>query len=221
MKFIFATAFIALSFANCNSENKETAEDLAMKDSLLYSTSTVDTTDHQISQADKDSIAKQEKIAFGSLQFGMTKREADAIPKKERQTFQTIGTYEYMVNPSFDYNGKLYRIELQSLSHDASYLNTDVEGSHDNLVDIIKKKYGDGTYIQPFPSILNFESGYIKWTHSWQVGNKIIKVGAGEQQTSAEFYSICWIYDTNLYDAKQARDEKKADTTKSKDASKF
>ncbi|MGN6477261.1 MAG: hypothetical protein ACTHKV_08545 [Flavipsychrobacter sp.] len=168
-----------------------------------------------------DSIFKQQSIAFGKLKFGMTRKEYKKLPEKEKEYFQTIGDYEYTVEPFFDQDAKLYMVEIRSMSKDANYIDTDVKNSAENLHKVIAAKYSNDVYVGPYPTVLNFEAGYIKWMYSWTIGKKQIYVGAGEVQSGAEFYSVARIYDTDLYNAYNEKQASKSNEVSKSDAEKF
>lgn len=169
-----------------------------------------------------DSVNKQqEKIAFGNLRFGMSKKEYDHLPKKDQDYFQKIGNYEYMMEPFFDDSNRLYMLQFTTVSKDANYIDTYVKSSAQNFNDVISAKYGSGELLNTFPSILEFQSGYIRWMYQWQIGNKIIKIGAGEVSSGSEFYSICWIYDNKLYDQQKLKDQNASKSQQKQDGEKF
>lgn len=166
-------------------------------------------------------IVKQQAIAFGSLKFGMSETEYKKLSKNEREYYQRIGEFSYHVTPSFDDSNRLYMVEFQSLSQDANYIDTDVRKGAENLIDVISAKYGDGDYVGPYPSVIQFNSGFINWIRKWEIGKKKILVGAGEEQSGARFYSFCRIYDKELYNQQEKSLDDKSIKTKVGDSEKF
>lgn len=169
-----------------------------------------------------DSVVKQqEKIAFGDLRFGMTEKEAERVGRKNIGYGVKIGNSEYYVSPLYDDHGQLYKVEISGSYRDADYLRTELQESHDNLVDVITAKYKEPTESKGYPSILSLNAGYITWSNTWHVGGKTIKVGLGEAQDRAEFYPVCWIYDESMTETYNTRQYAEKDSLKKKDASKF
>jgi hypothetical protein len=212
MRMIFV--FCIAAIIGCSSSTNYTA---TSQDSIMYSDTTLSL---QNTSDVPDSIARQqEKIAFGDIQFGMTKKQVEKLIRSSYQ--EKIGEYEYWFTPMYDHNGKLYKIEFKSSDRDANYIDTYVKSSLDNLYETIKSKYGDGTYVQSFPNVLEFQSGYVRYTNRWNIGDKEIVVGAGEVSSGSEFYSFCWIFSKSMNEAQENYQKTSADSVKSKDATKF
>jgi hypothetical protein len=172
-------------------------------------------------QVNDSATLEQEKIAFGKLRFGMLEKEYDKLPAKEKESHRKIGNDYYEISPYFDDSSRLYMVEITSTKKSANYLDTDVEESAENLHDVIAAKYGTGEYKASFPSIIDFSPGYINTMYKWEIGNKLITVGAGEVSSGAEYYSFCRIQDQKMYNAQQALNVKRKENAKTNDASNF
>jgi hypothetical protein len=151
----------------------------------------------------------------------MTQKEYDRLPSKQTSYFQKIGDEEYSVIPHFNQSNRLYFVEIKSFSRDAGYIDTYVRNTHNNIKEIIQLKYGQPKFLSDLPTILEYRSGFIRWTNSWEIGKKIIMLGTAEEQSSSEFYSICWIYDQGMKGAYDRYNDAQSKEVKNSDASKF
>jgi len=166
-------------------------------------------------------ITEQSQIAYASMRFGMSEKEVKKLPKKETEYFQTIGDHRYLLTPVYNNQGKLYMVTIKGYSKMATYLETEVNEEIKNLVEVISEKYGQPEYISSLPNVLELDPGYLRWMRKWNIGNKTIKIGAGEESSSSEYYSVCWIYDQKMFDEVQKQDEEKSTSIKVADANKF
>jgi hypothetical protein len=217
MKYAILVLFLAITGCNSSSSAGYVATEA---DSLNFTDSR--TVEEKPKSNLPDSFVKQqEQIVFGDLRFGMTQKEVNKLHGKNTGYGVKIGNEEYYVDPRYDDHGQLYRVEINGPYRDADYLNTELEESHDNLVDVITAKYKQPTESKGYPSILSLSSGYITWSNTWNVGRKTIKVGLGELQDRSEFYAVCWIYDESMSQTYNIRQYAAKDSLKKKDASKF
>lgn len=214
---------------NDKNENVEAKIDKKIKDSIERNIdSIIKTLSHfekkgeavNTIRNDTLSLASQ-NVAYGKIKFGIKRKEFDKIKEGDAAYFQDIGSDRFVFSYLFDYKDELYFLNIHGFSKDASYLDTEIKHETETLIDVLSKKYGEPEYLAPFPSILNLHSGRIAFMRSWNVGNKIMKVGVGEQQNTSEFYSCCWIYDKARYDNLQSDQNKINDQIKDTAATKF
>lgn len=102
-----------------------------------------------------------------------------------------IGGIKYDVTFVFNDN-KLYRIRFISALESASYFDTRVKQSRDNLVDVITRAHGRPTTTTNL-SFFDMQAGYIKWSHVWRTNSEGVayKIGIGEG--GYEYYASLWI----------------------------
>jgi hypothetical protein len=208
-KNIFLMPLIACVYLGCSTAESKNSESIDSTISVRSETVKVDS-----------AMLAQQDIAYGNIKFGTPKKDFEKLKSPEARYSQTIGNSDYHFDYLFDQNKELYFLQIKSLPQDATYLDTDIKKATENLISVLEAKYGPGETLQSYPSILNLNSGYIKFMRIWEIGNKTIKVGVGAEQSSAEFYSTCWIYDNKrdsavtAYESKQGKDKQKADAVK-------
>lgn len=159
--------------------------------------------------------------AYGKIKFGMPEREYNKLPKKETEYFHKIGEFQYFLHTRFNENTQLYMVTFQGFSKTANYIDNEVLNSMNNLIDVITKKYGTPEILGHYPTIYDFQPGYIRFTRQWTIGTKIIKVGAAEESSGSEYYPVCWIYNKPLYEAEETGNENALNNQKQEDASRF
>ncbi len=222
---------IAFLLYNDKEENIAAKIDKKSKDSVENNIDSVlktishfkknDDSPHDVSPKYDSTILASQKIAYGNIQFGMKEKEFDKLKSKDAKFSQIIGSEVFFFNYEFDNNSELYFLRITGLSKDANYIETEIKEQTETLIDVLTKKYGQPEYLGGFPSILSLRSGMINFMSSWEIGNKVIKVGVGEEQRTAEFYSSCWIYDKIRNENYQNIQGIKDNAKKSIDASKF
>lgn len=149
-----------------------------------------------------------EKRAYKNFQFGLPYKEF----KKDKtfNYYDSIGEYQYKVHPYFNNDENLYMINIESTyPRTANYYDTEVKDQHRNLVTVISEKYGSADQITAYPSFLDMHPGRIQFNNTWNLGDKIIRIGVAEDENT--YYAVCWIYSERMkkqYD--ESREKEKA-----------
>ena len=126
------------------------------------------------------------------------------VPEKilELQSqYVDVGGTRFEIDFHF-YDDKLFRVTFYSDDLSANYFNTTVKQMRDVLVQVITRANGSPDTGRNI-SLLDMDSGYIKWSHTWQTNNEEFeyKIGLGEAKST--YYAAMWIQWTwlaNLYE---------------------
>ncbi len=151
---------------------------------------------------------KKTRTAYGSLELGDS--EATVKSKLEQECSDivagscniVIGSDLYILQPNF-FHGKLYSIFIYSRGKSASYFNTIVRQSWQNLIDIISIQYNESlristtTFNGSYPKFLKMRPRHVEWSHVWKYETKEIWIGVGEGADDKEgtYYACLYITD--------------------------
>ena len=164
-------------------------------------------------KAERDSVAKtQQGIAIGELKFGMTEKEAWAAINTMREggAIYPVGNYEYYIDPIFNSEGKLYRVQLRTASVNASHIDRKVAPAVEDLITVIETKYGPAENRKWKLDFFAFDPNTMQIMGRWNVGTKRILVGGVEASGGAQYSAQAWIWDApmkNLVDNAELRKE--------------
>lgn len=145
-------------------------------------------------------LLEMQKTAFGDLKFGMSKNEVESLNAKR----QLLGKYNYNFSYSFDGENNLYKVKLSSDGIKTIEFDSALKNNYNNLLQIVKTKYGDATKNNGYPSVFDVQNSKKYMLNSWELGTKQISIGL--QQNSLNNYSVyCEISDVNLQEAELNR----------------
>lgn len=199
MKQISVFIAIACLLCSCNYNKKKELAEKRKADSLI-----------QVQKLERekflaDSLASAARLdqamtAFGGMKFGMTRDTIQAIMKRTLSNgkSKTLGAYEYSFVPSYNDDGQLYMLQLQSASESSLQLESSVKAKVDNLKQIILKKYGEPKESKGFPDDFAFVENNLVWTNVWQFDTKTIKIGVSAETEGSRYKAVCSIYDDPL-----------------------
>ena len=146
------------------------------------------------------SKTNQNSIALNHWKFGMNKK----LYKQKETGLQTVGKQMYYFKPFFDDSVGLYKIILEGPETNVKSFDTKIKKAYENLYQVFSTQYGSGKQLNAYPLIKSMNKGYIKWLHEWKAGTKHIKVGIASLLNGEEYFSVCWITDTELAAVNQA-----------------
>lgn len=152
---------------------------------------------------DKKYDSIDQKKVFGSMVFGMTRKQVAKI--KDYNYMDSIGAYQYYFHDYYTKNDSLYFLEIESASRSANYFDTETKDQYVTLRYEIVKKYGEPHIDKGHPDFLSMRPKRIQFTNTWNIGDKIIKVGIGENEN--QYYACCWIYSESM---KEKQDSQRA-----------
>lgn len=209
---------LPISFKIRNSDGFDVTHRLADKKRIAIQESVLSEfldTAQSLSSKKIDSV--DEKKAYGPVFFGITKKEYKRL--KNWDYLQSIGNGRYLITPIYNDNDSLYMLQLEGITKTANFYETEVKEGFDNLVSIIESKYKAADDVRGYPSFLSMKPGYIQWSSTWNLGDKIIKIGVGE--TESQYYPVCWIYSSKMKAQNDQSDLKKEETNVKSDGAKF
>ncbi len=166
------------------------AEDVELRATIARQTAALN--------AERDSIATaQQGIAIGELKFGMSEKETNSVLKIMRKGSSTypVGNYEYLISPSFNSEGQLYRVRLKTPWEDASQIDIKVVPAMEDLISIIETKYGPAENRKRKLDFFDLDPNTMQIMGSWNVGTKGILVGAVEESSGSKYSAQAWIWD--------------------------
>lgn len=99
-----------------------------------------------------------------------------------------IGSDRYAISFMF-YDNKLYRIRFASDPYSASYFDTTVKHSRDNLVDVIKQAHGQPTTTRTV-DFFDTQAGYVSFSHRWATNPDGVAYGIGIAEVSSRYYAV-------------------------------
>lgn len=199
MKPLLPAVILLFVVVSCNFNQKKELAEKRKADSILH-----------VQQLERekflaDSLAKAERInqamtAFGQLKFGMSRDTVQAIMKRtlNQGRGKTLGAYEYSFTPTFNDEGQLYMLQLQTASESSLQLESSVRAKVDNLKQIITAKYGEPTENKGYPDDFAFVENNLVWTTAWKFDTKTIKVGVAAETEGSRYKAVCRIYDDPL-----------------------
>ncbi|WP_031529587.1 hypothetical protein [Dyadobacter crusticola] len=192
MKF-YVSLLMTTSLLCCKAkkdEQKSTTEILQSKEVAAY-------------REDTSHALQKSKVALPGVNFGISLKEYQSANKYMLQGF---GSNTYFVKPFFDNESELFKIELSGLSRNASYSDTKLWEDHTNLVKFFEADNGAPKILAVAPKLTEIKPGEVKWTHSWSISSKRIKVGIAEGTTGETYEVKGWVYDKSMLDKKKAAD---------------
>ncbi len=199
MKSILLSVLVLLILVSCNSNQKKQQLEKRKADSI-----------QQVMQLERekflaDSLAKAARVdqaltAFGSIKFGMSRDTVQAIMKKtlNQGTNKVLGAYEYSFSPSFNDEGQLYMLQIQTGSESSFQLESLVRAKVENLKQIITTKYGEPIKSFGYPDDFAFVEANLQWINIWEFDTKTIKIGVAAISEGSRYKAVCWIYDDPL-----------------------
>ncbi|QQT60036.1 hypothetical protein I6I97_12235 [Sphingobacterium multivorum] len=205
MKKILSILFIASLFS-C--EGTTSKKDTAPKDTL----SNKDT----VAQVQYDSA--QMKVVYDKVFFGITKKEYDKLMPN---TFNNIGDNSYLFYPMFDDDGKLYVLDISTVSVNANEIDSRLYDAKNNLFKVISKKYGPATQSLSEFNILASKPGYTQWQYEWKIGTKTIIIGIKESTLGSKYSAVMQIYDQPTVDRINDKSNGQLQDNINKDSEKF
>lgn len=111
--------------------------------------------------------------AYGLVKFGMSKKEVEVCNAKK----QRLLNFTYEFNYSFNHNGQLYAIYLNSEPEKAIYYETRLQSKYGNLCRIISEKYGNQKKCGQLPSIFDVMNSKTLYLATWRLDHKLIQLG--------------------------------------------
>jgi len=228
---IFSSAILILSSCVSNEKRQAELEQKIINDSIALINSIEQERIEKIkadSIARVDSIAKAEilkqaKIAYGTLKFGMYENAVENYMKKNFRwgMYKELGDYEYTFFTFYNKSNRLYMLVIETKYETANFIDNKIKSKMDNLVRIVSSKYGVPNHTYSFPDIFDFKPGYIKWTNTWDIETKKIKIGLSENSEGSTYNVTCWIYDEPMREAEKNKYKKGLNQKIEKEADNF
>ncbi len=154
---------------------------------------------------------EQSQIAFGDMKFGMSQTEANKASKLN----YPIGGHTFSTYQFYTEDDELYFIQVYATKKTANYIDNELRNQWYVLRQTISDKYGEGDFLNSYPSIFDFSPGRMLFTHMWEIGTKVIKLGLSEEKSGSRYQVKCWIYNEPVYEAiSQKQEEEKEQSLK-------
>lgn len=202
MKKYFILSLATLFFVSCQNSKSE----------MVYADKDVVTEENSNTSVKSDPYSSaQAKIAFGDIEFGMSKQQYNEL--RPTDLYFPIGNHEYKMEAYYedeDLGENIYMLEIYGRHELATKLRFDIKNSVDNLVEVVTNKYGQAHQTFDWPKVNDFTQGYIIYTHQWNIGTKTIQIGVMEAYSGGEYKAICRIVDQPTYDRLQKLNELEA-----------
>jgi hypothetical protein len=169
---------------------------------------------------------KQAKIAYGDIEFGISKdsysrlAERNNIEVKYTNTTH-IGNNSYTVIPYFNSDDKLYAINFSSRNYTANYYDNELIEVLSDFESVIKNKYGEPDFYYGIPELAIHQPRAIRWVEKWNIETKKICLGIGEDSEGYKYFVYCSIYDDLLSSEKLKQEEDAKNKTRLESSNKF
>ncbi len=205
MKKILSILFIATLFSCSGTSTKK-------------ETPTKDTLSNQDTVVKVQYDSAQMKVVYDKVFFGMTKKEYDKLMPN---TFNNIGDNSYLFYPIYDDDGKLYVLDISTVSVNANEIDSRLYDAKNNLFKVISKKYGPATQSLNEFNILTSKPGYTQWQYEWKIGTKTIIIGIKESTLGSKYSAVMQIYDQPTVDRVNDKSKGQLQDNINKDSEKF
>ena len=96
---------------------------------------------------------QMQQTPFGDLRFGMSKEEVTQNNEKR----QKLGKYSYTFSYTFTPDDQLYKLRISSDGVKTIQYDSELKANYQNLLSIIKTKYGEPETKRDFPSIFDVQ----------------------------------------------------------------
>lgn len=209
MRFIFFFFLVQLIISCGDESNPATVDPTKGTDTVFSVSDPYANNKRGIDSADM-------KKLYGPLVSGMNQKQVDK--SKGFQRYDSIGNSKYILDPLF-FGDSLYMVTIESWDKTANYYDTEVRADYANLVSVISQKYGGPDKPGLYPSFLDMQSGMIQFSNDWYLGDKRIRIGVGENEST--YYACCWIYSESIYQRKSNSDKTSKEVRVKDDKEKF
>jgi hypothetical protein len=138
-----------------------------------------------------------EEVYVGARPITADSRDPEAILRWQSK-YVTIDGHRFYLEFEF-YDGKLFRLRMDSAPQTANYFDTAVASARAALVDVISTSHGPSSRTHSV-SFLDMRSGFVQWTNVWDTNPDGVayKVGLGEGEH--RYRASLWIEWTWLRD---------------------
>lgn len=152
------------------------------------------------------------KKAYRNFEFGDSEEAIKSKAKEDEKIDDSYGMYYTNIAVksyylSFDYfDGKMYKASFSGPSYNADYLDTKLKNGRNKLAEIISSQYGEPIWSRNI-RFFDIDSGYISWSHVWELEDKTIKIGISEYEY--KYSTKMWIQHLPLLEEKEAAEKAK------------
>lgn len=166
-------------------------------------------------------IAAQQGVAFGSLRFGMSRKDVTSAMGDKQYGFIPIGNENCLMDLKYTGAGQLYQVLFNGDVVMANMIETRVQPSAENLRRVITAKYGPPALLRGYPQFFEYKPGVEFPLYRWRIGTKTIIVAVHEIPSGMQYEALLSIIDEPMAKMMELENSTNAQNSVSKAANQF
>lgn len=161
-----------------------------------------------------------ENVAYDKINFGISKNEFEKKFEDYQYKSQVIAGDWYTIQPSYDYDDKLFLISIEGFKESANYIDNKLHNNLNNFIQVLSEKYGEPQLTRSI-DFIKFRPGVLQWQATWNIGDKTIVSGIIEVQSGSEYKVVIKIYKNSMLEAVTNENSKRSSVIDKTESTKF